>query len=400
MLTDEQRSGVYKARYELGPDAVDWEYFKEVIDGLGYGEAQEEAQDLALELSYESAEIHCTSRLKSIADMQGRQRKPSLVRGLIPVGGFGRMNGESAAGKSFVALDLMLSIVRNVDEWLGLEIYKHGNVVYAMTEGTFDFADRVSAWEIGHPDNKPVEGQDLYVIDQELDSDREKNQIGSLATEAGGVALVQDIFAVDPVLLVIDTQRGALPDTEENDNTPWNAMSKLLKKIAYETNCAIMLVHHTPKAGGDFGAGASSVRANCDFELIVETNKDGSDRKIRGTKAKYGPIPQEHAFTLNPVDIDGELDEAGNQIKSCWAELRPARKKSAAEVVREATVGTLAERIEAFLRIHPGASQNNIRLGLGGNANATTGELRRLIEDGLVEVREDGQRRLHYWSEL
>ena len=390
MLTDEQRHAVYEVRYRIGPEAVDWEYFKEQVDGLGFGADQDEAQDLALYLSYESAEIHCTSRLKSIADMQGRQRKPSLVRGLIPVGGFGRMNGESAAGKSFVVLDLMLSITRDVETWLDLEIYKHGNVIYAMTEGTFDFADRVAAWEIGHPDAKPVEGQDLYVIDQEL---------GDLASTDGGLALVEDMAAVDPVLLVIDTQRGALPNTEENDNTPWNALSKLLKDIANEAACAIMLVHHTPKAGGELGSGASSVRANCDFELFVETNKDGSERKVKGTKAKYGPLPPEHTFTLNTVDIDGELDEAGNQVNSCWAELKPARKKSAAELVREATVGTLVERIEAFLRIHPGAGLNAVRQGLGGNAAATTAELRRLTEDGQVEVREDGQRRLHYWAE-
>jgi len=336
MLTDEQRHAVYEVRYALGRERVDWEVFKEAVDGLGFGKEQEEAQDFALDITFEQAEIHVTSRLKSVADMVGRQRKESLVQGLIPRDGFGRINGEPAAGKSFVVLDLMLSIVRNVPEWLGRQIYARGNVVYAMTEGSFDFSDRVAAWEIGHPDYKPVDGQDLYIIDQEL---------GDIMTEEGAIALGQDMNAVDPVLLVIDTQRGALPSIEENENGPMNVAAQRLKATAFARNCAILLVHHTPLSadGQERGSGASSVRANCDFELVVQAAGKDKPGKVKGTKAKYSRLPNDHKMTLHTVEIEGELDEAGNAVSACWVGLELVPDKATAstalaEKVREAEI--------------------------------------------------------------
>src|SRR5829696_341932 len=67
-----------------------------------------------------------------------------LVRRLLPKRGFCVLYGESGAGKSFVALDLALSVATG-RPWAGLKVCT-GPVRYIVAEGNVGFVQRIKAW--------------------------------------------------------------------------------------------------------------------------------------------------------------------------------------------------------------------------------------------------------------
>ena len=311
------------------------------------------------------------SRLKTTEEMKGRPRPASLVRSLITRDGFGRLVAEAGAYKSFVALDLMMSITHNVPSWFGLDIYKHGNVVYVMTEGSFDYPERVAAWELGHPEFPHVAGQDIYVLDQEdLDladeesftrlffDDITRDRMGARSGEGEW-----HIDGINPVLLVIDTQRGALPNTNEDKNDEMNPICYRLKNAATDLECAVMLVHHTPVSTDlqHRGSGAGAVRANCDFEFSIKKGK------LEMTKNKFGPAWPAHKINANVVTIEDVVDEGGKPVTSCWLNLVPAK---ANDFVRDVDIDRHEEEVRQYIIDNPGKSKSVVSDAVYGNHKA------------------------------
>jgi len=282
-----------------------------------------------------------------------------------------------------VVLDLMMCITHNVPTWLGLDIYKRGNVLYVMTEGSFDYVDRVKAWEMGNPEFPPVDGQDIYVLDQEeLDLAEEESFLRLIADDIVGdrVGATRDkedkvvtfeVKGLHPVLLVIDTQRGALPNTDEDDNPSMNAICQRLKTAATDLKCAVMLVHHTPvsKDNQHRGSGAGAVRANCDFEFAIKAGK------LEMTKNKFGPVRAAHKIKATVVTIEDVLDEGGNPVTSCWLELVPAK---AGDVVRDVDAGLHEEEVRQYVIDNPGKGLSSVADAVYGNHK--TGAMAKLAE--------------------
>jgi hypothetical protein len=72
-----------------------------------------------------------------------------LVDHHLPAGGFAVLYGPPGGGKSFVALDLAMSVATGTD-WLGVERVDPGVVVYVAAEGSAGLAKRVGAWINAH----------------------------------------------------------------------------------------------------------------------------------------------------------------------------------------------------------------------------------------------------------
>ena len=236
----------------------------------------------------------------------------------------------------------------------------------------------MSTWEIGNPDYPPVDGQDVYVLAEEDFDAADPDSLARFVYGDIGKAwrniydydetndvhfLVPGLEPVRPVLVIIDTQRGALPKLEdESDNATLNQVSQTLKTLAVRLGCAIMLVHHSPLSDSKRGAGGTSVRANADFEFAI------SGAKLYVTKNKYGPIPdQPYSLKLHTVTIPGVFDEEGEPITSCWPELvaPPSRVEKVADAIRD--FGADAEKVRAHVEKHPGLSRSKVSDEVFGN---------------------------------
>ncbi|HVY55926.1 MAG TPA: AAA family ATPase, partial [Thermodesulfobacteriota bacterium] len=79
-------------------------------------------------------------------------------------------------------------------------------------------------------------------------------------------------------LVVLDTQSRIFAMEKENDNSEANYLSGLLRRIANETGCAILLIHHSTK--GDEGKavyrgrGASAIAGAVDVVVNVDVLSD------------------------------------------------------------------------------------------------------------------------------
>ena len=74
-------------------------------------------------------------------------------------------------------------------------------------------------------------------------------------------------------LVVFDTQSRIFSLTQENDNSEANRLMGLLRRLANDTGCSIVLIHHTSKSdtpGAYRGRGASAVGAAVDVVVNME----------------------------------------------------------------------------------------------------------------------------------
>jgi len=93
-------------------------------------------------------------------------------------------------------------------------------------------------------------------------------------------------------LLILDTQSRTLGMEQENDNSEANYLMGLLRRIANESGCAILLIHHTAKgetARAVYkGRGASAIAAAVDIVANLEL-LDSNTLKLKVEKSRiYG----------------------------------------------------------------------------------------------------------------
>ena len=85
-------------------------------------------------------------QLLSVADIQKLPKVDWLVKDTFPAQGLACIWGPSGSSKSFLALDLAMSVACK-SEWFGLKV-KSVPVIYIVLEGLQGFIKRVNAWAL------------------------------------------------------------------------------------------------------------------------------------------------------------------------------------------------------------------------------------------------------------
>lgn len=280
------------------------------------------------------------SRLVTAAQRRDRPAPEWTIEHVMAKYGVGQMFGESYVGKTFVALDLALSLANKVEveAWHGNRINRAGPVVYALMEGAFDAQVRIDAWLAARPGATDA---DLFTLEEEALDLRDR---GSLD------ALRQDITAlgIEPVLVVVDTQSLATPGTDENSNPEMNLVMANLKELAKALNVFVLLVHHTGHEGTR-ARGASAQRAALDLEVKVEDGKL-SVTKVKGYKPS-GP----YWFTLAESGASVWAKPTLDPERALWEALRAAgadglTRAEATRVAWGETSDTALKRAERALK--------------------------------------------------
>lgn len=240
-------------------------------------------------------------RIESMAALAGGRKPSWLIKGVLPDAELVVLFGASGSGKSFIAIDLAMAIVRGVP-WRGHRT-KQGNVVMVAAEGGGSYGNRLEAYCHG----QMIDGATLPigVIRQAPNF-----------LDAGDIAeLVAAVRALGDVrLIVVDTLAQVTPGADENGSEDMGRAIAHARALAQATGAVVMLIHHAGKDASRGARGWSGLRAAADAEIEVRRAK-GTPGDIRITKMKDGDDGGRWGFHLDVVTLGA--DDDGDAITSC-----------------------------------------------------------------------------------
>lgn len=262
----------------------------------------------------------------SKTDLENQPKLEWAVKGLFPAAGVGAIYGESGAGKSFVAIDLVAAIAEG-RKWFNLRTKQLPVSVFAL-EGEGGLKGRVKAWESVNKRSYPesvffwdsINNGQFALRDGSMDSsnrDYHKKRLIQLCADLiangrrGGV-------------VVIDTLNQASDGADENSSRDMGELLRAMKFIQRETDSLVIIVHHATKSKENQSMrGHSSLYGAMDgiMEVLREvwtTPPAESDEKAaviegrrgwRAVKVKDGRDGYEKHFAMKEVQVD--MDEDG-----------------------------------------------------------------------------------------
>lgn len=252
-----------------------------------------------------------------------------LVKGWLQSHALIMVHGESGCGKTFVVLDLCCHISSGLMAWHGRKV-RAGKVVYLAGEGHAGLRGRVAAWKQYHK----MPAGNMWVSSSGLD----------LNTSEGLARTVRSIRATGqaPDLIVVDTLHRFLMG-DENSAQDAKTMLDACAALMREFDCSVLLVHHVgvnPMAK-DRARGSSAWRGALEIEIGVRQEKDSTVRQLVQHKSKDAEIAMPTWVDFKAVEIDGWLDDDGEQVTSAVVVPADAPKMTKEQEARQADERTL-----------------------------------------------------------
>ena len=185
----------------------------------------------------------------------------AIIEGLIFENTKVVIYGQPGSGKTFIALDMALSI--STEKKFLEKSVKGGGVLYLSGEGHAGIKKRIIAWE---KHNETKEAERFYLCPDALDLTNEK-----VVDE-----LIRQISSkkIAPKVIVVDTLAMYMHDADENSSMEMGAFLRGCEKIKKVFKCTILIVHHSGKSAGSGERGSSALRGGADTMLEV-TEKAG-----------------------------------------------------------------------------------------------------------------------------
>ncbi len=183
-------------------------------------------------------------RLSKLSDLSDQPLKPFIIEKILPANGLAAVVGTFGSYKSFLALDMALSIATGL-KWQG-HATERGYVVYVAAEGA------------GAEVNKRARG---WCVRHQLSDDERFRVITDAPqiTQPGDVAhlsrALQSLPEM-PKLIILDTLARCMVGGDENNARDMGLFVAGLDKIRRDTGATIAIVHHTGKAGDMRGSSA------------------------------------------------------------------------------------------------------------------------------------------------
>jgi hypothetical protein len=251
------------------------------------------AADLAAEAKAAARALHARRLLarwyRGTDAVEAIPRPPALVEGIIATGSLAMLVGRWKTFKSFLALDLALSVAAGVP-WCGRST-TGGRVVYLLGEGAGDIGERVQAWRTYHGMHHVGRFELVAATVNLLDDDDIQSVLGIL-----------DDDEHPTVLIVVDTLARSMAGGDENGRDMSRAIDAC-GRIIERTGAAVLLVHHYGKNAEAGARGHSSLPGAVDAELTTERAADLVT--IRHSLSKY--YPEAEPITMRAVPHGGTL---------------------------------------------------------------------------------------------
>ena len=217
-----------------------------------------------------------------------------LIEDFLPQDGYAMMFGAFGTFKTFIALDIALSITIGFpDKATWSHILAPGNVLFAAGEGRSGIKARIQAWEQVHWFSNKAQGIVLADPVPNITEELEPFIEGAKALSEDGYKLV-----------VIDTVGRAMAGTNENAQENASTFTNLVDTLRYELNCAVLALHHTGHTDKDRARGSSVFGADADVVLGLERKSKDYIVEMEMHKQKDAAIWKDKlALKLNEVTI-------------------------------------------------------------------------------------------------
>jgi hypothetical protein len=217
-----------------------------------------------------------------------------LVPGLIVERTIGAFYGPSGSLKSFLLLDIALSLAHGLP-WCGHDLPRVP-VFYVAAEGAHGLGVRIDAWKR----DRGVAGQEsLFVLIPEGVNLMDPECIRDLMAE---IALMYEGIGLPPALVVLDTLATCAVGMEENSGKETGLAVGAMSEMRHTLGCCVYAVHHT---GKDAERGMrGSYRLKGDLDAVIEAERGEGTLHISTfvEKQKDGPDGQARHFTARPVE--------------------------------------------------------------------------------------------------
>ena len=278
--------------------------------------------------------------------------EPELVEGLIPNNGVGVLYGPSSAGKSFVAVDWAVRMAsgRQVMDRYTIP----AGVLYFAAEGHSGLRKRIHAARQVHC----VDGHaaPFNYLPAFLDlSKADTGDVQRLTDYAASIAGEMAERGAPLRVIIVDTLAAAAPSADENVSREMGPIMLSFHRMAAQLDCVVMLVAHTGKDVARGLRGWSGIRANVDFAIECQVEKDEDTGETVGRylwfeKCKDGP----DGFVLAEYHLKTVFlgqKPSGQHDTTCWVDYsdppKPPKPPSEDEI-RVQTEAQEKDRAEAL----------------------------------------------------
>lgn len=218
-----------------------------------------------------------------------------LIDGLIETDIAGMIFGDPGCGKSFIAVDIGLSVATGTP-FHGRKV-KQGAVFYIAGEGHNGLARRFAAW---------AKDRDVSIKLAPLFKSNRAAQFLDRESAAAVSAAVESLADIHgpPALIIIDTLARNFGPGDENSTSDMNCYVAALDDLrAHYPGCAILTIHHTGHGDKSRGRGAISLPGALDFNARAE--KVNGVVTLTTIKMKDAEEPAPLAFEFCQVDLGG-----------------------------------------------------------------------------------------------
>ncbi len=251
---------------------------------------------------------------------------PFLIQGVLPSQALAALVGDYASYKTFVALDMALSIAGS-RPWLGHTV-EPGPALYISAEGSARLGRRIQAWQFGRGCPLPRTAYFLPQAVQLIKDDEITRLLNSIA------ALPQS-----PVFVVIDTLARSMVGYDENANRDMGQFVAAAERIQQATGATVFILHHLTKGSNNTAKtvrGGGSLPAALD--TIMEIAATGDTATVKCTKEKDAacfesiqlrkrvvPLPYDPRFPGDRTSLVLDLDKSPQPRKAVRADDNAAK---------------------------------------------------------------------------
>lgn len=207
-----------------------------------------------------------------------------LVAGILDLDTLALLYGPSGCTKTFVALDLALSVATKT--WWHGRAVDAGPVLYVVAEGLGGIGARVDAWQ---QQRRVHTCGEMSWLPMGV----------SLLAPAKADGLVEVVRALKPRLIVLDTLARMIVGGDENTAKDIGLAVEAAERLRRASGGCVLLVHHSGKDQAAGARGSSALRGAVATEIEV-SHADGITT-IKQTKQREHQVAEPVRLTLVPV---------------------------------------------------------------------------------------------------
>ena len=272
-----------------------------------------------------------------------------LVEGLWTRGGVGILGGPPKCAKSWLALDVALSVATGTACLDTFEVLEPGEVLLIMAEDAPEIVrarlDSICTHRRLALESVPVHLVLAHALRLDLERDRDR--------------LRETIAQIKPRLLVLDPFV-RLHRIEENHAGDVSGLLGWLRTLSREHDLAILVVHHARKNGATGAQAGQALRGSGDFHAWGDDNlyvRRKGERIVLGIEHRAAAAPEPLALMLADRGSATHLDivDATSDVST------PARDLDSAILAALSPEPMLRTRLRGVLRIRNETLGNALR---------------------------------------